>query len=389
MMKFRTSGTLLQQTTSLLKQQALINEMMGISSLESCVSGLIRPPSALSAAPQRCWSSSSNTDNPAAAGTASDHTEHRKSAIKTLLESHGSPEATKFVDSFFQEEDNAKDDDDEEEEDDLTFLEEDKDAVEVDPLIRELQGLRVNVQRKIIQDILKGKYLDRDPVLSAQLKAIEEYQATSNSLRFRVVHLNRTSSGSKAGRVFSYAATVVCGNGDGALGFGRGSAKDGTRNAIEKAQARALKNIIPVPRYKEHTVTEPLTIWFKKTKMIIQPKTSGKGIMACDIVRDMLKLGGIHDCGVKIHGSRNRQNVVRCLFKAFETMRGHEEILKSGKPYQHDCRKMTNRMGLRIKREVDDPIVVDTLPGKFSGFPREHFSNKAYRKHEKYINHRV
>jgi ribosomal protein S5 len=388
MVKLRTSGTLLQQTASLLKQQALINEMMGISSLESRVSGLIQPSSALLAAPRRCWSSSSSIiDNPAAAGIASDHTEHRKSAIKTLLESHGSPEAAKFVHSFFQVEDDAKDGDDDDE--DLTFLEDDKDAVEVDPLIKELQGLRVNAQRKIIQDILKGKYLDRDPVLSAQLKAIEEYQATSNSLRFRVVHLNRTSSGSKAGRVFSYAATVVCGNGDGALGFGRGSAKDGTRNAIEKAQARALKNIIPVPRYKEHTVTEPLIIWFKKTKMIIQPKTSGKGIMACDIVRDMLKLAGIHDCGVKIHGSRNRQNVVRCLFKAFETMRGHEEILKSGRPHQHDDSKMTNRMGLRIKREVDDPIVVDTLPGKFSGFPREHFSNKAYRKHEKYINHRV
>lgn len=388
MMKLSSSRTFLQQTASLLKHQYLINEVTGVSCLEPCLSGLIRPSSALSAAPRRCLSSSSNK-NPAD-GANSEHTEHRKSAIKSLLASHGTPEAAKFVDSFFKEHNEEnKEEEEVEEEEDLTFLDDDKDALEVDPLIRELQGLRVNAQRKIIQDILKGKYLDRDPILSAQLQAIEEYQATSNSLRFRVVHLNRTSSGSKAGRVFSYAATVVCGNGDGALGFGRASAKDGTRNAIEKAQARALKNIIPVPRYREHTVTEPLIVKFKKTKMIIQPKTSGKGIMACDIVRDMLKLTGIHDCGVKIHGSRNRQNVVRCLFKAFETMRGHEEILKSGRPHQHDDSNKTNRMGHRIHRELEAPIVVDTLPGKFSGFPREHFSNKAFRKHEKYINHRV
>lgn len=38
-------------------------------------------------------------------------------------------------------------------------------------------------------------------------------------------------------------------------------------------------------------------------------------------------MAGIHDIGVKIHGSRNPRNTVKCLFEAFDQMRTHEEIV--------------------------------------------------------------
>jgi hypothetical protein len=38
------------------------------------------------------------------------------------------------------------------------------------------------------------------------------------------------------------------------------------------------------------------------------PKSSGTGIVASTMVRDILKMAGLHDVGVKVHGSRNPGN---------------------------------------------------------------------------------
>lgn len=61
--------------------------------------------------------------------------------------------------------------------------------------------------------------------------------------------------------------------------------------------------------------------------MVVYPKAAGTGIVASEMIAGICKMAGIHDIGVKIHGSRNRRNAVKCLFEAFDKMRTHEEIL--------------------------------------------------------------
>lgn len=44
------------------------------------------------------------------------------------------------------------------------------------------------------------------------------------------------------------------------------------------------------------------------------PKASGTGIMASSLMREILKMAGLHDCGLKLHGSRNVRNAGESRF---------------------------------------------------------------------------
>ena len=57
------------------------------------------------------------------------------------------------------------------------------------------------------------------------------------------------------------------------------------------------------------------------------PRSSGRGISANNLLFDICKMAGIHDIGIKVHGSRNARNAVKCLFDAFAKLRTPEEML--------------------------------------------------------------
>ncbi|CAI5486716.1 unnamed protein product, partial [Closterium sp. Naga37s-1] len=61
-------------------------------------------------------------------------------------------------------------------------------------------------------------------------------------LQMRIVDVNRTAKVTKGGKVLSFTALVVCGNGQGTVGYGKGkSAEMGL--AVDKAYLRALRNL--------------------------------------------------------------------------------------------------------------------------------------------------
>ena len=64
-------------------------------------------------------------------------------------------------------------------------------------------------------------------------------QQTQSEFQERVVAINRVAKVVKGGRRFSFAALVVCGNGNGEVGFGTGKAGE-VPEAIGKA-GRAAK----------------------------------------------------------------------------------------------------------------------------------------------------
>lgn len=196
-------------------------------------------------------------------------------------------------------------------------------------LLSELRGLRRGSQRIVLQKLLQGGMLRADPSAMAEWNEIQAAFRPPQGFRMKVVDVNRTCKGTRSGGLYRFSAMVVVGNGQGVLGWGQGKAAE-VAAAVRKAYQRACRNLYPIPRYNEHTIPEPATAKFGKVKVIMYPKAAGRGTVASSLVTHICKLAGIHDVGVKVHGSRNPRNTVKCLFKAFDGMRTHEEIMSAG-----------------------------------------------------------
>lgn len=193
-------------------------------------------------------------------------------------------------------------------------------------VLAELRGLRRGSQRVVLQKLLQGGMLRADPAAMAEWQEIQAAFKPPEGFRMKVVDVNRTCKGTRSGGLYRFSAMVVVGNGEGVLGWGQGKAAE-VNEAVRKAYQRACRNLYPIPRFNRHTIPEGATAKFGKVKIVMYPKSSGRGIVASTLVSDICKLAGIHDIGVKIHGSRNPRNLVKCLFEAFDGMKTHEEIL--------------------------------------------------------------
>ncbi|MDO7574284.1 MAG: 30S ribosomal protein S5, partial [Oceanospirillaceae bacterium] len=67
-------------------------------------------------------------------------------------------------------------------------------------------------------------------------------------LQESLVQVNRVSKVVKGGRIFSFTALTVVGDGAGRVGFGRGKARE-VPAAIQKAMEAARRNMITVELY--------------------------------------------------------------------------------------------------------------------------------------------
>jgi ribosomal protein S5 len=195
-----------------------------------------------------------------------------------------------------------------------------------DIILRELKGLRRGSRRVVLQKLLQGGILQADPMAAEELRKIERSFRPPPGFRMKVVHINRTCKGTRSGGLFRFSALVVVGNSEGVLGWGYGKSVE-VANAVQKAQQSAYRNLYPIPRHNGHTITEPVTATFGKTKVIMYPKSSGRGIVANPMLASICQLAGIYDIGIKVHGSRNAQNTIKCLFAAFDQLKSEEDIV--------------------------------------------------------------
>lgn len=195
-----------------------------------------------------------------------------------------------------------------------------------DIILRELKGLRRGSRRVVLQKLLQGGILQADPMAAEELRKIERSFRPPPGFRMKVVHINRTCKGTRSGGLFRFSALVVVGNGEGVLGWGYGKSLE-VANAVQKAQQSAYRNLYPIPRHNGHTITETVTATFGKTKVIMYPKSSGRGIVANPMLASICQLAGIYDIGIKVHGSRNPQNTIKCLFAAYDKLQSEEDIV--------------------------------------------------------------
>ena len=72
----------------------------------------------------------------------------------------------------------------------------------------------------------------------------KEQQQTSD-LHEKLIAVNRVSKTVKGGRIFSFTALTVVGDGNGRVGFGYGKARE-VPAAIQKAMEKARRNMVTV-----------------------------------------------------------------------------------------------------------------------------------------------
>ena len=146
----------------------------------------------------------------------------------------------------------------------------------------------------------------------------------------KLVQVNRVAKTVKGGRIFTFTALTVVGDGKGRVGFGRGKSRE-VPAAIQKAMEAARRNMIQVD-LNGTTLQYPIKSAHGASKVYMQPASEGTGIIAGGAMRAVLEVAGVQNVLAKCYGSTNPVNVVHATFNGLKTMQSPESVAaKRGK----------------------------------------------------------
>ena len=140
----------------------------------------------------------------------------------------------------------------------------------------------------------------------------------------KLVQVNRVAKTVKGGRIFTFTALTVVGDGKGRVGFGRGKSRE-VPAAIQKAMEAARRNMIHVD-LNGTTLQYAMKSAHGASKVYMQPASEGTGIIAGGAMRAVLEVAGVQNVLAKCYGSTNPVNVVRATFKGLKAMQSPESI---------------------------------------------------------------
>ena len=152
----------------------------------------------------------------------------------------------------------------------------------------------------------------------------------AGELQEKLIAVNRLSKTVKGGRIFSFAALTVVGDGNGRVGFGYGKARE-VPAAIQKAMEKARRNMVNVA-ITDGTLQHPVKGTHTGSRVFMQPASEGTGIIAGGAMRAVLEVAGVRNVLSKAYGSTNPINVVRATIDALANMKSPEMVAaKRGK----------------------------------------------------------
>ena len=128
-------------------------------------------------------------------------------------------------------------------------------------------------------------------------------EVQNGELLEKLIAVNRVSKVVKGGRIFSFTALTVVGDGNGRVGFGRGKARE-VPAAIQKALEAARRNMISVD-LNGHTLQHPITSNHGASRIYMQPASEGTGVIAGGAMRAVLEVAGVQNVLAKCYGSTN------------------------------------------------------------------------------------
>ena len=148
----------------------------------------------------------------------------------------------------------------------------------------------------------------------------------------KLVQVNRVAKTVKGGRIFTFTALTVVGDGKGRVGFGRGKSRE-VPAAIQKAMEAARRNMIQVD-LNGTTLQYAMKSAHGASKVYMQPASEGTGIIAGGAMRAVLEVAGVQNVLAKCYGSTNPVNVVHATFKGLKSMQS---------PSSHCCQARQKR----------------------------------------------
>jgi small subunit ribosomal protein S5 len=151
-----------------------------------------------------------------------------------------------------------------------------------------------------------------------------------DGLREKMVAINRVTKVVKGGRILGFAALTVVGDGDGAVGMGKGKARE-VPVAVQKAMEEARRKMFRVS-LKNGTLHHAVMGRHGAAKVYMQPASEGTGIIAGGAMRAVFEVMGVTNVLAKCIGSANPYNVVRATLQGLKAMNTPSEIAaKRGK----------------------------------------------------------
>ena len=145
-------------------------------------------------------------------------------------------------------------------------------------------------------------------------------ESQAGELQEKLVAVNRVAKVVKGGRIFSFTALTVVGDGKGRVGYGYGKAGE-VPAAIQKAIEQARRNIHSHIELKDGTLFHPIKGRHSGSMVYLQPASEGTGIIAGGAMRAVLEVAGVRNVLAKAYGSTNPINVVRATVDALASMR--------------------------------------------------------------------
>ena len=154
--------------------------------------------------------------------------------------------------------------------------------------------------------------------------------AQSDGYIEKLVQVNRVAKTVKGGRIFTFTALTVVGDGKGRVGFGRGKSRE-VPAAIQKAMEAARRNMIQVD-LNGTTLQYPIKSAHGASKVYMQPASEGTGVIAGGAMRAVLEVAGVQNVLAKCYGSTNPVNVVYATFEGLKGMQSPASVAaKRGK----------------------------------------------------------
>jgi len=201
-----------------------------------------------------------------------------------------------------------------------------------------------------------------EDVIERQVRDLymEEYKKDMNKKFLRAFPLGITIGPyssrrqTKNGKVVTFRAIVVGGNGRGfgAFGFGRGPSDEA---AVNNAIRDLWNNTLYVPRSDRRTFPHPVRGKYSKTEIILRPSRRGALVTANPMVTEILGVFGVTDATAKIIGNRNPLSVVRAIFNGMSQMRSVEESAKArGKVVYRFSDDLDKREQMPSQKELDE-----------------------------------
>ncbi|MBR0189347.1 MAG: 30S ribosomal protein S5 [Clostridia bacterium] len=140
----------------------------------------------------------------------------------------------------------------------------------------------------------------------------------------KTISINRVTKVVKGGKNMRFAAFVVVGDGAGTVGCALGKSTE-VPEAIDKATARARKNMMPVSLL-ETSIPHEVLGKFGSATVLMKPAAEGTGVIAGGPVRSVMEAVGITNIRTKSHGTNNPINVVKAAIAGLKSLRTAEQV---------------------------------------------------------------